>query len=65
MFKNYSNCERCIHASVCSYKLTFKEVYDKINEKWDSLNSTNIFRLELSCNQYNTDKPRQNGGFLC
>ena len=47
MFKNYSNCTRCIHASVCQYKSTLKEIYDKINGHWDNLAAPDIFKLEL------------------
>ena len=62
MIKNYSDCEKCIHASVCQYKLELKNIYDKISGKWDNLNPTDIFRLELICEQYKLNKSIKNDG---
>lgn len=56
MFKNYGNCTRCIHASVCQYKSTLKEIYDKINGHWDNLAAPDIFKLELECDKYKLDE---------
>lgn len=65
MFKNYSSCEKCIHTSVCQYKSELEDIYDKIGGKWDNLNPADIFRLELTCEQYKLDESiKNNGGFL-
>ena len=53
MFKNYSDCAKCVHASVCQYRSELKEIYDKIGAKWDNLAApTDIFKLELRCEEF-------------
>ena len=65
MFKNYSSCEKCVHTSVCQYKIEFKDIYNKISGKWDDLNPPEIFLLNLDCQQYKPGTTvRNNGGFI-
>lgn len=52
MFKNYSNCTKCCHASVCQYKHILKESCDKINGHWNNLDAPDIFKLELECKEF-------------
>ena len=52
MFKNYSDCEKCAHTKVCQYKIQLKEVDNKIKDRWNNVCAPDIFKLELSCNQY-------------
>lgn len=56
MFKNYSNCERCIHTSVCQYKSILKESCDEIKGHWNSLTIPDIFKLELECKEYEANE---------
>lgn len=60
MFKNYSNCTHCIHASVCQYKSILKEIYDKIGGHWDNLAVPDIFKLELECKEYEANEKLRN-----
>ena len=63
MFKNYSNCARCIHNTVCQYKSMIKEVYDKIGEQWDNLAAPDIFKLELECKEFQENEIIKNNSF--
>ena len=54
MFKNYSDCTRCIHTSVCQYKSILKESCNKIKTHWDILAVPDAFKLELECKEYKT-----------
>ena len=56
MFKNYSDCKNCIHASVCQYKSILKESCDKIRGHWDNLAVPDIFKLELECKEYEANE---------
>lgn len=56
MFKNYSNCTRCCHASVCQYKFILKENCDKISGLWDNLDAPDIFKLDLECTEFKEDE---------
>lgn len=63
MFKNYSDCAHCVHASVCQYKPILKEVYDKIGGKWDNLAVPDIFKLELECTEYQVNETIRNNPY--
>lgn len=56
MFKNYSNCTRCIHASVCQYKSILEETSNKIGGHWDNLVTPDIFKLSLECSEYEANE---------
>ncbi len=60
MFKNYSDCTHCIHASVCQYKSILKEICDKIGGHWDNLAAPDIFKLELECKEYEANEKIRN-----
>lgn len=62
MFKNYGNCEKCAHTSVCQYKLELKEIYNKIGGEWDNIAPPDIFKLELGCKEFKEDKVIRNNG---
>lgn len=63
MFKIYSDCTRCVHASVCQYKSILEEVYNKISAKWDNIAAPDIFKLELECEEYKAnEKIKISGG---
>ena len=57
MFKNYSNCKRCVHNSVCQYKEILKETEEKINTKWDNIYTPEFFKLELECTEFKENSP--------
>ena len=56
MFKNYSNCTKCIHNSVCQYKEQLIEAYDKIGTKWANICVPDIFKLELECAEFKANE---------
>lgn len=62
MFKNYSDCARCIHTSVCQYKSILKESCNKIKDHWDKLATPDVFKLELECKEYEANEKTKSSG---
>ena len=49
IFKNFTNCERCIHNQVCSFKTEQKDLIDKIEMYLNNKRPSKIFNFILEC----------------
>ena len=56
-FKEYSNCEKCIHREICRFKDTVKEALAKMNGHLDNLFlCEEPFIFSFECKEYKLDE---------